>query len=225
MLTNDFQASFMDAVGLSLSRAACISSPSDEDHIIHFLGRSLSPQVLQYFPFSPFIPSSYIEWPSDTPLILHNQAILYPIFRDQISQRMYILSSVHTSILSQVPTPLKLLHPSKANERLLPNAILFLTQYILGFEGDLGPWKYSSLLTRHHRHGIWFEWYDNSYLPSSSLGPHSAFSFIKNSFLKNSQYTLIMVSSSLLLPILPTSCPMQVHTVCLSSVNKQASKE
>lgn len=160
MLTNDFQASFMDAVGLSLSWAACISSPSDEDHIIHFLGRSLSPQVLQYFPFSPFIPSSYIEWPSDTPLILHNQAILYPIFRDQISQRMYILSSVHTSILSQVPTPLKLLHTIKGKWKIAAKCNLIPHSVHTWFWRRLGPLEilFSLNSTPQTWYLIWMIW-------------------------------------------------------------------
>lgn len=51
---------------------------------------------------------------SDTSLIPHLPSYFMPyFFRDKISQRMHILSPVHTSVLSEGSAPLKLLHTTK----------------------------------------------------------------------------------------------------------------
>lgn len=94
---------------------------------------------------------------------------------------------------------------------MLLDAISLLTQYILGFEGDLGPLKSSSLLAPQHRQGMTTVAYQVLLVGQAML-----FLLLKIDFF--AQYTLIMVSFPfpLLSPIPPNYHPIWEHPVSVS---------
>lgn len=113
---------------------------------------------------------------SDTSLIPHLPGYFMPyFFHDKISQRMYILSPVHSSVLSEGSDPLKLLHTTKDNHavgcNLTPHSVY------TWFWRRLGSLKILFSLSSPTQTG-----HDNCCLPSSSRRTGNAFSFIKNRF-------------------------------------------